>query len=97
MGKPRQSLFETDEDSLLPHNNNFNDDLEEEIIETNDNIINENNETPRTSNNNNISSYNNESNYKDDNLKIEVQNFVEAKEQKAPVGALKITFFILSW
>lgn len=82
---------------MLPHNNNFNDDLEEEIIETNDNIINENNETPRTSNNNNISSYNNESNYKDDNLKIEVQNFVEAKEQKAPVGALKITFFILSW
>eukprot|EP00833_Pecoramyces_ruminatium_P008305 jgi/Orpsp1_1/1182337/evm.model.c7180000080874.1 len=84
MGKPRQSLFETDEDSLLPHNNNIEDELEEEIIETNNNNNIESNETHKTSN------YNNDENYK-----IEVQNFVEAKEQKASVGIFKIAFFIL--
>jgi len=86
MGKPRQSLFETDEDSLLPHNNNIEDELEEEIIETNNNNNIESNETHKTSN------YNNDENYK-----IEVQNFVEAKEQKASVGIFKIAFFILCW
>jgi len=87
MSKPRQSLFETDEDSLLPHNNSIEDDLED-IIESDNNIIN-NNENPKTLNNND--------NDNNENYKIEVQNFVEAKEQKAPVGALKIAFFILCW
>jgi len=85
MVKPRQSLFETDEDSLLPQNH-IEDDLEEEIIES---PI----ENSANSSNININNYNNN----DGNYKLEVQNFVEAKAPKAPVGVLKIAFFILCW
>jgi len=88
--KPKQSMFETDEDSLLPQNRFEEDEIEEKeeieipTIETStSNLSNDNHKN---------SNYNNEENYK-----LEVQNFVQAKEQKVPPNVLKIAFFIISW
>jgi len=88
--KPRQSMFETDEDSLLPQNRFEEDEIEEkeeiEIPTIEVSTSNFNNDNHKNSN------YNNEENYK-----LEVQNFVQAKEKKVPPNVLKIAFFIISW
>jgi len=90
MGKPKQSLFETDEDSLLPETPIDGDDIEERLSEANINVTNNN---VQNKNSNSNLNYNNS----DENYKIEVQNFVQAKEKKISAGFIKIAIYIISW